>query len=273
MIFPDYHLHSSFSSDCDADISDIIASAKEKGLTSICITDHYDMDFPVRPEEPDTDFILDTDSYYRFMHNIKDKLAPEFDLRIGVELGVMDKTCDKLHRYVSDHPELDFIIASSHVVDGMDPYYPEFFSDKTNEEGYLKYFETILYNVIHFKDYNVYGHMDYILRYGRKKAEAFDIRKYTELFREIFRTIVEDGKGIEINTGSLYRGLDFPHPHKDILRLYKEAGGEIITIGSDAHNPIHVGYGFDTARDLLLEIGFKYYCTYKNQTPTFNKIE
>ena len=130
MLFPDYHFHTDFSSDCDEPMQAVIASAKEKGLSALCVTDHYDMDFPVRPEEPDVDFDLDLDSYYRTYHALSEKLVPEFDLRVGVELGVMPSTTKKLNTFVQAHPELDFIICSLHVVDGMDPYYPEYFEGK-----------------------------------------------------------------------------------------------------------------------------------------------
>lgn len=272
MIFPDYHLHSLFSSDSEADIHKIITKAKEKGMSSICITDHYDMDFPVNPDEPDMDFNLDIDNYYSYMSRIKDEYAGAFELRIGVELGVTSENTDKLNTFCKNHPELDFIIASTHLVDGMDPYYPEFFKDKSDREGYYRYFETILEGIRGFNNYNVYGHMDYIVRYGKKQSESFDIRDYYDILKEILRIIVSNGKGIEINTGSLYKGMTYPHPHIDILRMYKEAGGEIITVGSDAHKPEYVGYGFEVARDILLSLGFKYYCTFQKQKPEFEKL-
>lgn len=272
MVFPDYHLHTSFSSDSEADIHEIIDCAKAKGICSICITDHYDMDFPIFPDEPDMTFDLDTDAYYHYMSDIKKQLVPDFDLRIGVELGIMPETAKKLHDYVISHPELDFIIASSHLVDGYDPYRPEYFEGKTDIQAYYRYFDSILECIRSFLDFNVYGHLDYILRYGKHKAEHFNILDYHDLLREIFRILTENGKGIEINTGSLYRGLDFPHPHPDILRMYKDAGGEIITVGSDAHDPKYVGYGFELAKELLLKNGFKYYCTFKEQKPEFHKI-
>ena len=272
-MFPDYHLHSFFSSDCDEKIENIISSAKNKGLKSICITDHYDMDFPPLPDNPDMTFDLDTDEYFNYMSDIRTKHMDDFDLRIGVELGVMEETCEKLNNYCSVHKEIDFFIASSHLVDGLDPYYPEYFEGKSDLQAYYRYFETILYNVKHFKGYNVYGHLDYILRYGKNKANNFYISDYKNLFEEIFKQIIYDGKGIEINTGSLYRGLDFAHPHIDILKMYKHLGGEIITIGSDAHDASHVGYGFDIAKNLLLDNGFKYYCTFKHQKETYNVID
>lgn len=272
MLFPDYHFHTDFSSDCDEPIQAVIASAKEKGLSALCVTDHYDMDFPVRPEEPDMDFDLDLDSYYRIYHALSEKLVPEFDLRVGVELGVMPSTTKKLNAFVQAHPELDFIICSLHVVDGMDPYYPKYFEGKEDLSAYRHYFETLLACVKEFDNFNVCGHLDYIVRYGKTKADLFDIRDYADIFEELFQILVSRGQGIEINTGSLYRGLSFPHPHTDILKMYKDAGGEIITVGSDAHHAEHIGYGFDAARDLLLSHGFRYYTTFKERKPEFHKI-
>ena len=111
-----------------------------------------------------------------------------------------------------------------------------------------------------------------LVRYGKTKADLFDIHDYADIFEELFQILVARGQGIEINTGSLYRGLSFPHPHTDILKMYKDAGGEIITVGSDAHHAEHIGYGFDAARDLLLSHGFRYYTTFKERKPEFHKI-
>lgn len=272
MIFPDYHFHTSFSSDCNTSLTDIIAFAKKEGMTSLCVTDHFDMDFPVRRDEPHMDFQLDMKEYYKTYQYLQHQLGEAFDLRIGVELGIMPSTTKKLTAFVKENPQLDFIICSLHLVDNKDPYYPDFFEGKTDEEAYLGYFETLLHCVKEFQDFNVCGHLDYVVRYGATKAANFHIGDYADIFSELFRILVENGKGIEINTGSLYRGLSFPHPHPDILQMYKDAGGEIVTIGSDAHDVSHIGYGFDVARSVLLEKGFRYYTTFKNQQPTFHKI-
>lgn len=272
MMFPDYHLHTAFSSDSDTPVLDVINKSKELGLSSICITDHYDMDFPIDPKEPELTFNLDFNLYKSKLLELKNNLAPEFDLRVGIELGVMEETTDKLTKFMQDNNYFDFVIASSHIVDGMDPYNKEFFIGKTDKEAFEKYFDTILHNVKHFKDYNVYGHLDYITRYGSSKADNYFVHDYYDLFKEILKTIIEDGKGIEVNTGGLYAGLPFPHPHSDILKLYKELGGEIITVGSDAHITSRICYGFDIAKEILTDNGFKYYCTFKDRKPTFNLI-
>ncbi len=272
MILPDYHIHSSFSGDCDTNLEDIITAAKAKGLSTICITDHYDMDFPIIKEAPDLKFELDIPSYIKALQELRDKLSPDFDLRIGIELGTMPSTLDKLTDYVNNNPYFDFIIASTHIVDNMDPYYPSYYEGRSIKDAYKRYFEDELYAVSNFTSYDVYGHLDYILRYGRDPENPFDPKDFMDLFEEIFKQIISKGKGIELNTGGLYKDLKQTHPCKEYLKLYKELGGEIITVGSDAHMPDKVGYGFDVAKELLLESGFKYYCTFKDRKPTFNKI-
>ena len=267
MKYPDYHLHTEFSGDCRTPIRDLIASAKEKGLSEICITDHYDHDFPEGIAE--CSFDLDFDAYFQTLEALKQELASDFTLKIGIEQGLMPSTCEAMSDFSLRYPMLDFIICSTHVVDGFDPYYPYFFEKWGEKPGYRRYFEEILYTVEHFHDYNVYGHLDYILRYGPTKAEHFDIKEYMDVFEAILKTIIRNGKGIELNTGSLYRGMDFAHPHPTILKLYKELGGEIITFGSDAHDTVHVGYEFEAGAELLRSLGIRYFCTFEKRKPQF----
>ena len=86
------------------------------------------------------------------------------------------------------------------------------------------------------------------------------------------RYLIANGKGIEINTAGWKYGLPFAHPHQDVLKRYKELGGEIITVGSDAHRPEHVGYDFYKVGDLLKECGFKYYTEFKARKPIFRQL-
>ncbi len=272
MFFPDYHLHSHFSTDSDADINDIISQAKSNGMNSICMTDHHDLDFPFFDENGERQFQLDLPSYYKDLSSLKEQLAPDFDLRIGVELGVMPSCTDKATEFAVSHKELDFIICSTHIVDGLDPYEPEYFDKYSDAEGYRLYFEAILDTVKGYTDFDVYGHLDYIVRYGKRKFDSFEFKNYRDIFEELLKIIIHNGRGIEVNTGGLYRGMSVAHPHIDILRLYKELGGEVITVGSDAHTADRVGYGFDTAKELLLSCGFKHYCTYEKRKTSFHDI-
>ena len=87
----------------------------------------------------------------------------------------------------------------------------------------------------------------------------------------LLKLLIENGKGIEINTAGIAK-IGFPHPHIDALKLYKELGGEIITVGSDAHKKEDIGFGFDVANDLLKQIGFRYYTLFKERKPEFIKL-
>lgn len=268
----DFHVHSEFSDDSDAPLIDIIKKAISLGLPKICITDHHDVDFVIH-EPGGPDFQLDTDSYLSTLKELQSRYKKEIDIRIGVELGLMPHVADHAYDYVKKYPKFDFIIGSSHLINGLDPYYPSFFNDKTDSQAIREYLESILANVSVFDHYCVYGHLDYIIRYCPGGEKSFHFAEYKELLEAIFKIIIEQGKGIEINTGGLYHNMSYAHPHIDILKLYKEMGGEIITVGSDAHDPKYLCYGFDdTVRNLLLSLGYKYYCTYKDMKPEFHSL-
>lgn len=268
----DSHIHSCFSSDSDASLESIIERAIELGLNKVCITDHHDIDFNIYQPE-DLDFQLDTPSYISEMKNLCDKYKKKIDIRIGVELGLMDLVADKAKEYADTYSDFDFIIGSSHLVHGLDPYYPSYYEGRTEKDGLRDYFESILHNVTAIDNYNIYGHLDYAVRYCPTGETAFCFNDHKDIFEAIFKTIIPKGKGIEINTGSLYKGMSYAHPHVDILKLYKEMGGEIITVGSDAHHPKYMCYGFETyVRDMITSLGYKYYCTFKGQKPEFNKL-
>ena len=93
-----------------------------------------------------------------------------------------------------------------------------------------------------------------------------------EILDEILRTLIRKNVGIELNTGGYHYGLGEPNPCVNIIRRYRELGGEIITIGADAHTPDKIGYAFDKAADVLRECGFSYYAVFKNRRPVFHKL-
>lgn len=187
----------------------------------------------------------------------------------GVELGLMDYLAPRLREYVSGW-DFDFIIGSSHLVDGVDPYYPEYFSKHGDYNGILRYFESILANIRAFDDFDVYGHLDYVVRYsGAKNYHPAD---FAELLDEILKTLISMGKGIELNTAGLKYGLEFAHPHPELLKRYRELGGEIITVGSDGHKAEHYAWDFDRAGDILRNAGFGYYTVFRGRKPQFVKI-
>lgn len=263
MITADFHTHTDFSSDSEQPMEGALEALISKGIKIVCFTEHMDMDYP------GGEFILDTAAYRARLLELREKFRGRIGVLFGVELGLMDYLAPRLREYVSEW-DFDFIIGSSHLVDGVDPYYPEYFSKHGDYNGILRYFESILANIRAFDYFDVYGHLDYVVRYsGAKNYHPAD---FAELLDEILKTLISMGKGIELNTAGLKYGLEFAHPHPELLKRYRELGGEIITVGSDGHKAEHYAWDFDRAGDILRNAGFGYYTVFRGRKPQFVKI-
>lgn len=261
----DFHVHTEFSYDSESAPEKMIQGAIQKGLKTICITDHHDLDYM----EPGWE--VDFDEYFRVLEPLKEKYKNEIEILLGAEFGMQPHLNEQYAKLAQKYP-FEFIIASAHMFDGHDPYYPGYFEDKTDEQGYQRAFEITLENVKAFSDYDTLGHLDYIVRYGKNQDRDYSYSKYADYIDEVLKLIIQKGKGLEVNTGGWRFGFDFAHPHQDILRRYKELGGEIITIGSDAHCPKDIAYDFHRIKAYLEACGFAYYTEFRNRTPKFCKI-
>ena len=267
----DFHLHSSFSGDSKASMEDMILQAIKLNLHTICFTEHTDMDFPYAKGDPINMFTLQTDSYLFDLLRYREKYKNKIKILFGVEIGLQPHISDILTQYASAYP-FDFIIASSHTCHGMDPYKSEFFEGRTEKVAYQVYFESILENIECYSDFDVYGHLDYVVRYGPTKNANYSYQHHKEVIDEILHQLILDGKGIEINTSGYKYGLGAPHPSLEIISRYKKMGGKIITIGSDGHRPENLAYAFDQAEKDLLSCGFQEYTTFEKRKPTFIKL-
>ncbi len=262
MINADFHTHSYYSSDSTELLRKMADSALEKGLKTLCLTEHHDPDYPTG------EFNLDTEKYREELLRLKEEYSGKPELLFGVELGVMGYLAPRLREFVQKW-DFDFVIASTHFVDGIDPYYPEYFEKLGAKNGVLRYFEATLENVNAFDNFDVYGHLDYVVRYSpEKKYNPVD---YRELIDEILKKLISMGKGIEINSKGAST-IGYCHPNPFILNRYKELGGEIVTVGSDAHDGSHISADFDKAEQALCEAGFDYYTIFRKRKPVFIKL-
>lgn len=263
MILADYHFHSAFSSDSDTPLEDMINKAISLGMKRLCITDHLDYDYP---NEYGLDFQLDVDSYLKEIAHLSEKYNDKIELFKGIELGLMPYLKDRYNQLTSQY-SFDFIIGSSHLIDGKDPYYPEFWLGKKEREGYEAYFQTIIDNIKSGTDFDSYGHIDYVVRYGEHQNKFYTYEAYSDILDEVLKLIIQSGKALEINTAGFKYGLGYFHPQTDVLKRFKELGGELITIGSDAHKPEHLCYDFNKTREILISLGFKHYATFEKRKP------
>lgn len=263
----DVHMHTVFSHDSDARPEQMIRSAIDKGLEMICFTDHYDKDYMDWGEES----IFDADIYFATLKPLQEKYKDLIDIRIGVELGMQPHLGEYYTEFTKKYP-FDFVIGSVHAVNGSDPAFGQLFEGRSDEEVYRMTFREMLEDIRVIRDFDVLGHVDYVTRYGKEGISAYSYRKYADEIDAILKEIIAQGKGLELNMAGLKYGLPFAHPHPDILKRYRELGGEIITVGADGHRPEHIAYDFGKADTILKNCGFEYYAEYKDRKPVFRKL-
>ncbi len=277
MIQADMHMHTWFSTDSEACPRDMADEAVRKGLKTICFTDHFDKDDLEWGEEG----IFDVDAYFVEMQKLQEEYAGKLNIRIGIELGLRTYLKDYYEELTKKYP-FDFVIGSVHNVpykkdaEGnilyTDPAAEKLFTDRTDKKAYRLMMETTLENVRTSDCFQTLGHLDYVVRYGKSREKEYSYTDYADIIDEILKLLIEKEKGLEVNSAGLKYGLPFAHPHPDVLKHYRELGGEIITIGADAHKPEHIAYDFAKAEEILKSCGFKYYTEFFEQKPVFKQL-
>lgn len=263
----DMHIHSHFSGDSQACPFAVADAAIQKGLAGICFTDHMDMDYPKEPNI----FYVDIPAYQKEIQKVKETYADSLYVGWGIELGLQPHIAAQ-NKQLTRENAFDFVIGSTHVVNHMDIYYPDFFEGRREDDCYRQYFEETLENVLSDTDFDVYGHLDYVIRYGKNKDTYYSYEKFADIIDEILRALLAKGKGIELNTAGLRYGLSHAHPTDAILRRYKELGGEILTLGSDGHSPEQIAWDFQKIPALLKSVGFDYFTIFEKRKPQFIKL-
>jgi histidinol-phosphatase (PHP family) len=261
----DYHTHSYFSADSDEPLENMVRRAASLGIKEYAVTDHYDPKYKNEAYH----FELDVEAYTEELEILAKKYGSEIKLIKGIELGIQHDATDDCAATVSSYP-FDFVIGSFHCAEGFDIGDPAYCRDRPAEELYRGFYGYMLKCLDTYKDYDVLGHFNVIDRYAGD-IPPDDV--YRDLAEAVVRRLVDDGKGIEINTSSFRYGMGGrTTPPADILRLYAESGGEIVTIGSDAHRTRHVGHMLDRACLMAREAGLKYLATFENREVKFVKI-
>lgn len=267
IITADVHMHSNFSHDSGSTPEEMVKGAVSKGLHTICFTDHFDKDDMEWGEES----IFDPEAYFEVLLPLQEKYRSEIDIRIGVELGLQPHLGDYYQSFVRKYP-FDFVIGSVHSIRSMDPAAGQLFDGRTDEEVYRLTFEEMLEDIRLFEDFDVLGHLDYVVRYGAGREAQYSYARYADIIDEILRELVQKGKGIELNMAGLKYGLPFAHPHPDVLKRFRELGGEIVTVGADGHCPEHIAYDYEKASDILKACGFKFYADFSKRRPVFKQL-
>lgn len=286
----DYHMHCEFSDDSKEPMENQVEQAVKLGLNEICFTDH--VDYGIKRDWDDPAGILyrggdgvntNADSleplanvnypeYFAKLHELKTKYRSQILVKQGLEFGIQTITLTQYeHLYERYQKELDFILLSMHQVDNMEFWNGAFMQGRSQQEYNEKYYREIYEVQKQFKHYACLAHLDLLVRYD--PAGIYPFEKVKDMIAEILRQAIRDNKGIEVNTSSWHYGLTDTQPSRAILRLYKDLGGKIVTVGSDAHSTKYLGDHIKDAYEILKnEIGINEICTFDHMTPVFHQI-
>ncbi len=256
-------MHSEHSFDSKVPVIDRCQQAVELGLAEICITDHLDF-VPV-----DKGFgYYQPDAYFADVMRAREEYEGRVKLRAGVEIGEWHRYPTQAQAIVDAYP-YDFIIGSLHFIgDDMAGLVlePPYFEGKSEVDAYEAYFTELLAMVRH-GGFDVIGHIDVPKRAGFSVYGDYRCADFEEPVRAVLRAAIESGIGIEVNTGTARRPVGIPSPDVDVLTWYRELGGEILTIGSDAHRPDQMAHGFDVVPAMLATAGFTAVTCFEGRKP------
>ncbi len=259
----DYHLHSKVSFDSSCAPDDIVLAAEKAGLKEICFTDHYDFN-DIYKDKRDLFTIEDYRAAYDFITSQKLKI------RRGVELGITTWNQKEISCLLNSY-DFDFVIGSVHYAGGYDPYYKEFWAHNDADTAFEKYLLQSLECVKNQNDFDVLGHLNYVCKSEHNPTKKpLYYKDYRDICDEILKTLAQNGKGIEINTSGVDRVGDFL-PSVDFIKRFRELGGEIVTVGSDAHDDSRVGQHIAEALEIAKDV-FGYVCTFEKRKAIFHKL-
>lgn len=273
MFLCDYHTHTyySFDGNIESTPDALCLAAIEKGITHLAITDHFETNAVI---EKYSDPYKACDAYNE-MYLAKEKYKDKLNVAIGIELG-------QGHQYPTETAKLfdtcnyDFVIGSLHNLRSC----PDFAHIKMGELpdtyiGYLfeRYMGELTEMIRTVPQIDTIGHITYMHRYIALCGKEYDfVTNHKELLVSFFEEIVSRGIALEVNVSTLWKGLGFSMPNRDILSLYKECKGELITVGTDAHHPRNVGRCVTDGLELLKNTGFNYVMAIENRKKKLFKI-
>lgn len=265
MTLIDSHTHTQCSPDSTEPLALMAQAAHERGLACLYTTDHYDI---VADGVLCTSF--DWQPVIEQFQSVKAAFAEKLPIRLGLELGGAPADPALAEQILAQAP-LDFVIGSVHAMSmekgGRDFFFLEYPTlERCN--AILDDYMISLRQLASLKCYDSMAHVVYPIRYMQQVGHNIDLMSRSDELRDIFITLVENERALEVNTN---RGKSL-NEWRSILKLYHDCGGEMVTIGSDAHEARHVGYGIADAQQLLIEAGFRYFTAFVSRKPQFIKL-
>lgn len=262
----DCHMHTTFSADGKMTPEEACETSLGCGLEGIAFTDHLDFDYPGSES-----FLIDFDEYFECMSSVSCKYESKLKVLKGVEVGIQPHVIDESMAVINSYP-FDYVLASVHIVDRLDPYTGGYYEGKTQHEAYRRYLEEIYFMICNLGSFDMVGHFEYIIRYSDYADRTLRYADHSDIFDMIFKKLIELGRGFELNTSTYKLNPTDAEYDIAILKRYRELGGELICLGSDAHRTGYIASRFDYYAQFIREAGFGYTVHFENRKPVFTRI-
>lgn len=274
----DCHTHTQFSVDSEADINLMCHRAAELGLEAYAITDHCECNcwygeeyYNGTVKATDFGYSKDFENSVAAVTRLKEEYGDRLNLICGTEMGQAMHDLSVAEKIISD-PRLDFVIGSVHQIRGFEDFAFIDYKKYTADELYdllERYFGEV-YELCRWGEFDILGHLTYTLRYiSGACGIKVDISRFREMIAESFRVLIYNGCGIEINTSGLRQAYGKTFPGIEHVKLYKDLGGELLSIGSDAHTVEDLGKGVAEGAEIAKAAGFSHICYFRNRKPVF----
>lgn len=264
----DSHVHTDSSSDADHSLVYICEKAIQNNIMGLAVTDHYECATAER-----------WNCYQRIKQSMfqvekaRASFGGEIRLTKGVELGEGHRFPIEVNRVMSI-TDYDFVLGSVHHIEGIgDPYELDFDDPKIIVADVLKAYYRDNLAMTKWNGFDSLAHLGYTERYiwGKYRIPT-SYAPYMDTIEEILKLLIANGKALEVNTSGYRQGIGKSFPDAQLIKLYRQMGGELVTIGSDAHRAEDVGADMEVAMDMLLDIGFEYFAFYSKREPVMLKI-
>ena len=273
MFLCDYHTHTRFSFDGDpaATHDAMCRRALEIGLDHIAFTDHFDVNAEV---EGLYDFPYDADAAFASMMEVKEKYKGRLNVLCGIELGNAPQYPAEAKAALEAHP-YEFVIGSLHNLKNVPDFCYMNFGHMSDNQ-IKKLFDRALdetIEVARFPGITTLAHITYMHRYVTLGGKKLDFKPYYEKLEHLYRTVIDRDIALEINVSTLWKGLGISLPTMELLKLYKDCGGSLVTIGSDAHAPENLGKAIRKGYAILETVGFHEVVTVENGQRVLRSIQ
>lgn len=256
MRYYDQHLHTYFSPDSIEEFENYL----KKSDLPVVTTEHLDYYSSFQNMD---DVIPDYEGYSK---KIKE-LNEIYDNRLlrGIEVGFTYPDRHKIEEFMTGK-EFDIVLLSIHH-NGEHGFMHLNNDTKELNEHLEEYFGLMLQGIQHTPYANVLAHFDFGLR-GYDNVTVEELSRFEGILTKILKAMMANNQALELNTRSMFR-FGNAHLYDYVIELYRNLGGEMFTVSSDAHVAEDYELHFKEAFEMLKKHGVEKLVVFQNREPHF----